>query len=335
MALPPISFTGLSNFADDFQTILERSFTVANLPVRNLETTQTLLTARQTALSELATDLRSLQSAFTGLGLLGSRNAVRTASSNPSVATVLATGNPEEGSFFVDVTSAASVAQETALNGLADIDETALANDGVFRLTLGSDTTTIDLLTIGSGRTAGTTGSATPAPPVSVQVDLSNGIDGSITAELDSFFVASAAPSNGSAGDTVGVTFTSSDGSISETITTDALAGTEDAAALASALNAKVSANANLNGKVSFSDEGGNLKLVVSDQAGVGFDFTSSSTGTVVTGLESGGSVGGHSAEEIAAALNEQVALNPRPRQCRCEVHCRRRRSPCQRQYGI
>ena len=66
----------------------------------------------------------------------------------------------------------------------------------------------------------------------------------------------------------------------------------------------------NLNGKVSFSDEGGNLKLVVSDTAGQGFTFTSSNTGTVVTGLEPGGTVGGHSAAEIAVALNAQVALN-------------------------
>jgi len=43
---------------------------------------------------------------------------------------------------------------------------------------------------------------------------------------------------------------------------------------------------------------------------GQGFTFTSSSTGTVTTGLAGGGTIGGHSAQEIAAALNAQVALN-------------------------
>ncbi len=99
-------------------------------------------------------------------------------------------------------------------------------------------------------------------------------------------------------------------GSINESITTAGLTGSEDTAAVALALNTQISANANLAGKLTFSDEGGNLKLVVSDTAGTGFDFTSSSTGTTVSGLESGGAVGGHSAAEIAAALNAQIALD-------------------------
>jgi len=310
MALSPISFTGLSKFSDDFQTILQRSFTVANLPVQSLQTEQGLLLQRQSALSNLAVDVRNLQESFTGLGLLGARGAATSSSSDTAVATVVAAGTPTLASFVVDVTSAASVAQETALSGLPDTDTTGLTSDGIYKLTLDATTTTIDLLTIGSGRAAGTTGATTPTPPVSVQVDFSNGLTGSITAELDSFLVASAAPSTIGAGDTVSVTFVSQDGSINEAITTAALTGTEDTAAVALALNTQISANSNLAGKISFSDEGGVLKLVVSDTAGTGFDFTSSSTGTTVSGLESGGTVGGHSAEEIATALNAQVALD-------------------------
>ena len=210
----------------------------------------------------------------------------------------------------MNVTSAAAVAQETTTTALSNKTTSALEADGIYKLTLGAKQTTIDLLTIGSGRTAGTTGSSTPATPVSVQVDFSNGLTASITANLNSFFVASAAPSGAGAGDTISVTFVSEDNAINETITTAALAGGENAAAIVILLNNQITANANLNGKVSFSDEGGNLKLVVSDTAGQGFTFTSSNTGSVVTGLESGGTVGGHSAEEIAAALNVQVALN-------------------------
>ncbi len=310
MSLSPISFTGLSKFADDFQTILERSFTVANLPVKGLQTEQSLLLRRQTALADLAVDVRDLQDGFAALGLLGARGAATSSSSDTAVATVLASGTPAVASFVVDVTSAASAAQETALSGLADTDATGLTADGIYKLTLGATTTTIDLITIGSGRTAGTTGSAIPSPPVSVQVDFSGGLTGSISADLDSFFVASAAPSGIGAGDTVSVTFVSKDGSINESITTAGLTGSEDTAAVALALNTQISANANLAGKLTFSDEGGNLKLVVSDTAGTGFDFTSSSTGTTVSGLESGGAVGGHSAAEIAAALNAQIALD-------------------------
>lgn len=47
-----------------------------------------------------------------------------------------------------------------------------------------------------------------------------------------------------------------------------------------------------------------------SDTLGVGFTFSSSSTGGLTSGLETGGSTSGQSAEEIAAALNARVALD-------------------------
>ena len=161
----------------------------------------------------------------------------------------------------------------------------------------------------GTGRTAGTTGTATPAPPVSIDVTFSGGVSGSITATLDSFFVASTAPAGAAAGDTASVTFTSADGSIERTITTASLLGGEDASALAIRLNDQIALDPELAGLVSFSDSAGQLKVVLSEQAGQGFTFTSStSNGAFTTGLEPGGALGGHSADEIAAALNAEVA---------------------------
>ncbi len=310
MSIPPISFAGVSEFADDFQIILERAFDVATLPINGLQTEQTINLAQQQQLGSLAAAVQSLESSFRSLGTQGQNGAITASSSDTAVATVTVTGSASAVDVDLNVTSAAAVAQETTTAALSDRNTSALEADGIYKLTLGATTTTIDLLTIGSGRTAGTTGSSTPATPVSVQVDFTNGLTGSITADLNSFFVAAGAPSGAGAGDTISVTFVSEDNLINETITTAALAGGEDAAAAAILLNAQITGNANLNGKVSFSDEGGKLKLVVSDTAGQGFTFTSSNTGTVVTGLEAGGTVGGHSAEEIAAALNVQVALD-------------------------
>ncbi len=310
MSLTPVSFTGFSEFSDDFQAILQRTFEVANFPIQQLQTEQTINLAKQQALGDLSFVVSNLESEFASLGLLGATSAVTASSSDEKVATVTVAGTPTIQSYDLVVTSEAKAAQETSLTGLADTDKTGLTADGIYKLTVGTTVTNVDLLTIGSGRTAGTTGSATPSPAVSVQVDFSNGLTGSITANLNSFFVAGAAPSGATAGDTVSVTFVSEDSTISETITTVGLAGGDDASAIARLLNDQITANANLNGKVSFSDEGGKLKLVVSDTAGQGFTFTSSNTGTVVTGLEGGGTVGGHSEEEIAAALNAQVALD-------------------------
>jgi flagellar capping protein FliD len=313
MGVPPVSFTGFSQFSESFQEVLERTFEAASVPIRRLETERQALVERQKQLEDFSTGFSTLDKAFRNLATIAGNGALSGASSDDSVATVSVTGLPEKLSFAIDVTSAASEAQEASLNALASRTSSSLSTlgDGQFTLTVGETVTNIGLQAIGAGRAAGTTGAVTPAPPVSVQVDFSNGLTGSITAELQSFFVAGAAPSNAGVGDTISVNFVSDDLSINESIVSVPLDGTEGAAEIATLLNDQIALNPALSGKVSFTETGGNLKLVVSDTAGQGFDFTSSNTGTVITGLEPGGAVGGHSAQEIAAALNAQVALNP------------------------
>ncbi|MDA1315371.1 MAG: hypothetical protein O2968_18735 [Acidobacteria bacterium] len=176
MGIPPISFTGLSKFSDDFATILERSFDVANLPVKGLQTEQTLNLARQQELSGLASTLTTLESRFVSLGLLGAKSAIGSSSSDTAVASVAVTGTPSTASFEINVTSAASAAQEVSTTSVASTSSEGLTADGVYALTVGATTTNFDLFTAGSGRTAGTVGPATPSPPVSVQVDFSNGL---------------------------------------------------------------------------------------------------------------------------------------------------------------
>ncbi len=165
----------------------------------------------------------------------------------------------------------------------------------------------------GSGRTPGTNGASTPAPPDSLTVTFSNSLGGAITANFDSFFVAAAPPTAPAAGDTVSVTFTSADGSIRRTITTAPLLGGESAAAIATRLNDRIALDPQLAAHISFSDPGnGQLKVFLADTAGQGFIFTASTSNSAfTTGLEAGGTLGGQSAGEIAAALNAQVALNP------------------------
>jgi len=147
---------------------------------------------------------------------------------------------------------------------------------------------------------------------VSLDVTFSGGVTASISATLDSFFVASAAPTAASAGDTISVSFTSADGEIEKTITTSALLGGESTADLVTRLNDQISVDPELAGQITFSGSGGNIKVVLSETAGQGFSVSSATSNPAfTTGLESGGTLGGHSAAEIASALNEQVALDP------------------------
>jgi len=163
---------------------------------------------------------------------------------------------------------------------------------------------------VGSGRTAGTTGALTPNPPVGVGISFSGAITATISVDLPSFLVAAVPATVPSPGDQATFNFSSTDSAINGSISIT-LGGGETAAQIAALLNSQIALSPPLAGKISFSDEGGRLKIIESDSAGVGFLFTSSSTGGLTTGLESGGTVGGLSAEEIAAALNAQVALNP------------------------
>jgi flagellar hook-associated protein 1 FlgK len=164
----------------------------------------------------------------------------------------------------------------------------------------------------GTGRTAGAAGAATPSPPVSIDVVFSGGVSGTISASLDSFFVASAAPAGLATGDRITVNFASADQSMRISITTAPLSAGDSTATIATRLNDQIALNPLLAGKISFIDEGGVLKILESDTVGQGFTFTASTSNPAFTsGLEAGGALGGHSAEEIATALNQQVALNP------------------------
>jgi len=156
MSLPPLSFTGVSKFSDDFQAILERSFEIATLPISQLQTEQENLISRQQQLTTLNSAVRDLQIAFEKLGSLGSTSALTAVSSDPEVATASITGPVETLSFEVEVTSAASAAQEATVNGLADSNLTPLSADGIFTLKIGSESVAINLTKTSFVGSAGT-----------------------------------------------------------------------------------------------------------------------------------------------------------------------------------
>lgn len=141
----PISFTGISKFSDNFQTLLERSFTVANLPVQNLQTEQAIQLAKQQEFGNLAADVRALRDAFSALAVRAAQGAIAASSTNPSAAKIAVTGSPGTISFDLNVTSAASAAQETSTASVADVTAETLREDGLFTLTVGGQVTAIDL----------------------------------------------------------------------------------------------------------------------------------------------------------------------------------------------
>ena len=164
----------------------------------------------------------------------------------------------------------------------------------------------------GAGRIAGNAGAATPAPPTQIQVDFSGPFTFSITATLDSFVAGVTPPGVAAPGDTFSLRFVSADGAIDRTVTTSALLGGETAQELATRINDQIALDPQLAGLVNVADAGGTIKLTLSETAKQGFSFTASTAGSgFLTGLEPGGALGGQSAEEIAAALNAEIANQP------------------------
>lgn len=154
MSIPaPISFTGISKFSENFQALLERSFLVANLPINNLQTEQTIQLAKQQELGNLASDVQGLREAFSQLSVRAAQGAISASSSDASVALITATGTPGAINFDIHVTSAASAAQETSTASVANASTNTLAVDGLFTLTVGSQVTEIDLTQPGFSNT--------------------------------------------------------------------------------------------------------------------------------------------------------------------------------------
>ncbi len=161
----------------------------------------------------------------------------------------------------------------------------------------------------GIGRTAGLTGAVTPAP-ASVSVTFSGDVGGSVTASFDSFLVGTAPPSTPTAGATATLRLRSADGLIDRTLTTAPLTGAEAADDIAARLNDQIALDPELAGLLTISVAGGALKAVLAEEAGQSFTLeASTSAAGFTTGLEAGGTLGSQSAEEIAAALNAEVAL--------------------------
>ena len=146
MGISPLTFTGLSKFSDDFQAIVNRTVAIANLPVQHLQSDQATLLSKKTAMGNLRASVASLASALTSLSDVAGARAVSAASSSSKVS-VSVTGSPVAATYTVsEVTSLATAATATAINGFSDKDATQVAGgDHSLTLSVGASVHTIAL----------------------------------------------------------------------------------------------------------------------------------------------------------------------------------------------
>jgi flagellar hook-associated protein 2 len=122
------TFTGVSTYSSDLQSILARSAQIAQIPVLALQGDQTTLQNQATDLGTLQTDVSALAEAITTLGNLSSGGALTATSSDANIgATVSGTGATAGTYTISDVTSLASLSTATLTTGVADPTATAVA----------------------------------------------------------------------------------------------------------------------------------------------------------------------------------------------------------------
>ena len=150
----PIYFTGLSSFSSDFQSIIQRAVQIADIPVTNLQNEQATNTAEENALTALEPTVSALGTDVANLGSLASSQGLSASSSDSSTVSVVNTGATAPATYTVsDITSLASAASETSLQGYAATD--SVSASGLVNLVIGSTTYQLNLTGSGENNISG------------------------------------------------------------------------------------------------------------------------------------------------------------------------------------
>ncbi len=134
-----IPFTGISQYASDFSATLNKAVQVANIPVTLLQSQDSAVLQKETALGSLSTAVSNLAASLTSLGTLSANQALGATSSNSSIVTATANGAASATSYTINsITSLASAASERSQTFYADSSSTPVSASGEMELVAGS-----------------------------------------------------------------------------------------------------------------------------------------------------------------------------------------------------
>jgi len=139
MSISPLTFTGISQYSTDFQTILTRAVQIANIPVQQLQNKDSDVLQRKTLLGGLSSSVSGLSDALGALGKIGAGQALAASSSDSTLVAVSNTSATNAASYTIDsITSAASAASERTTAGFANSASTPVSSSGTVDLVVGS-----------------------------------------------------------------------------------------------------------------------------------------------------------------------------------------------------
>jgi flagellar hook-associated protein 2 len=154
----PLQFTGISQYSSDFQQILSRAVSIAQIPVMQMTNEQTQILTQETTLGNLSSSVSNLSSALQAIGKLGSGQALAASSTDAEVVTATATGASSAASYSVtNVTSLAAAASERSQDPPYADGTTAVSTTGKMKLVYGGKSYNIDLTGAGQNNVIGLT----------------------------------------------------------------------------------------------------------------------------------------------------------------------------------
>ena len=155
-SISPLAFTGISSFSDDLQTILQRSVSIASVPLSGMQNEQSDLLSKKQLLTDLRGSVSSLAGAISALGALGDSKAVTASVSNSNRVSVSVSGTLGTGAHTIsDITSVARAPSTTSASGYETSDSTSVSTDGLLELVVGDETYAIDLTAAGENNLNG------------------------------------------------------------------------------------------------------------------------------------------------------------------------------------
>jgi flagellar hook-associated protein 2 len=139
MSLTPLTFTGVSKFSTDFQTILQRTVAIASQPIQSMQSEQANLLAQKQLLTNMNGSVAALADVVSALGGLGGTKALSATSSDQTKVSVSSTTAAAPATYTIsEITSIARNASASSAGYANSTTETVSANGSV-RLTFGGE----------------------------------------------------------------------------------------------------------------------------------------------------------------------------------------------------
>jgi flagellar hook-associated protein 2 len=147
-------FTGVSTFSADFQQIVQRAVSIAQLPVTALQQQVSLNSSKNASLQTLNPAVAALGSDVAALGALAANKGLAASSSDASTVSVTNTGATSAATYTVSqITSLAAAASETSTSGYSATQ--AVSTGGTMTLVAGAKSYSLDLTGSGQNNIAG------------------------------------------------------------------------------------------------------------------------------------------------------------------------------------